>query len=439
MRLLRLIICSVAALCLAHNAACAESVRYSIHMRDGVKIAAVETQTRNGVQYVPVSGIVRQVGGGCQITPERAQLDLTEKSAWLRPNNPQVSASLGIFLLGSPVVQSGNEVLIATGDVAIFFDKAFRLAARRLVSAPPAQAPQTTQPPTPPPQPEAPVVKLPDQSELQALEPLETENQLVDEMPLDALEPLQPAVPGPAELEPLRAEMAPTPYLPEPAALEPLDVAKAAGPAAPVQRPLNRNLEIVVIDPGHGGADPGCQGPSGVTEQAVVVGVAEQLRQALEKVAGVKTVFTRERESSPSRTERVFVANSQQGDLLISLHAGTAFSPDPRGCRLFVCVPDGDSAGHRYAGQSLNIAREVGRTVEESTGVACGGIYQVDCQVVQDVAMPGLMVEVGMLTNPEEEKLLATTDYQSKVAAGIANGVAEYIKSRNSSKSESKP
>jgi len=440
MHLSRLIILSLAVLCLAHLAAGADPVRYSIHLGDGARTATVESETRNGVQYVPLSGIVRQVGGGCEVNAERAQLDLAEKSAWLRANNPQVSASLGIFLLGAPVVRSGSDVLIAASDVAMFFDKAFRLAARRLAPAPPLQSPPAKEPsgpPQPQPRPE-PVTRLPREPEPHVLEPLGPAGQLVEELPLDTLEPLEPSAPEPAELEPLPDRIAPTPYLPEPAALEPLEVAKASGPAVPLQRPVDRKIEVVVIDPGHGGADAGCQGPSGVTEDSVAVGVAEQLRQALEKVAGVKTVFTRERESSASCNERVFVANSQKGDLLISLHAGTALSPAPRGCRLFVCDEKGDSSGRRYAAHSLEIAREVGAAIEESAGAACGGIYRIDCHVVQDVAMPGLMVEVGMLTNPEEEKLLATGDYQAKIAAGIANGIRKYIESRSSKKPEKK-
>jgi len=384
-------------------------VGFSVSTREGVKTARVEPVDRNGVVYVPLGALVSQVGGGYKMTPDRAQIDLAGKSAWLRPNTTQVSASLGIFVLGAPVVQAGNDVLIAASDVAVFFEKAFRLAAKQQGAAP-----------------SAPV--QPVEPEPQAIEPLGTEQP--DEAPVESLEPLvkQVAVetlpaPGVAAVEPAEGAALPTDGIPGAG-----PIAKAAErPAVGAERPVDRPIGVVIIDPGHGGNDIGCQGTTGVTEEAVVFAVAEKLQQALEQGSPLKTVLTRDKERSVSRTERVFLAHGRKGDLLISLHAGAALSGAQQGCRVFVCGPGGGFAGGRYAARSREVAGAVAAGVEEATGRRSGGIYQLGCHVVREAAMPGLMIEVGMLTNPEEERLLATEDYQAKLAGGIATGIKKYM------------
>ncbi|MCX5771500.1 MAG: N-acetylmuramoyl-L-alanine amidase [Candidatus Hydrogenedentes bacterium] len=402
---------------------------FSVTTRGGVKTARVQPVDRNGVLYVPLGALVSQVGGGYKMTPDRVQIDLAEKSAWLRSNNTQVSASLGIFVLGAPVVQSGNDVLIAASDVAVFFEKAFRLAANQQAPAAPA-----AHPPAPPVQPLEP--------EPQALEPLGTEPP--DEAPVKSLEPLVKQVAVETLPAPVEGPTAPAPEVtappggaPDAAENAPVPAGKVPGEAltarpeareAPVvERPVDRPVAVVIIDPGHGGNDAGCQGPAGVTEAAVVFAVAEKLQQALEQGSPLKTVLTRDKERSVPRTERVFVANGRKGDLLISLHTGAALSAGQQGCRLFVCGPAGSFAGAPFAERSRQIAAVVAAGIAEATGRGSGGIYQLGCHVVQEAAMPGLMIELGMLTNPEEEQLLASEDYQAKLAGGIAAGIKKYM------------
>jgi len=404
-------------------------ISFSVSMREGVKTARVEPVDRNGVLYVPLGGLVSQVGGGYKMTPDRAQIDLAEKSAWLRPNHTQVSASLGIFVLGAPVVQSGNDVLIAASDVAVFFEKAFRLAAKQQGAA---TATTSGPPPVRPVQPVEP--------EPQALEPLATAEQ-PDEAPVESLEPLvkQVAVetlPAPADGATAAGTEVTAPPDGAPSAAEPADSEPGAGlmgkapkreaPAAP-DRPVDRPVAVVIIDPGHGGNDVGCQGLTGVTEDAVVFVVAEKLQQAIEQGSPLKTVLTRDKAWSVPRAERVFLANGGKGDLLISLHTGAALSAGQQGCRVFVCGSAGGFAGARYAGRSREVAAAVASGIEAATGQRSGGIYQLGCHVVQEAAMPGLMIEVGMLTNPEEERLLASEDYQAKLAGGIAAGIKKYM------------
>jgi len=401
-------------------------ISFSVSTREGVKTGRVEPVDRNGVLYVPLGALVSQVGGGYKMTPDRAQIDLAEKSAWLRPNTPQVSASLGIFVLGAPAVQSGNDVLIAASDVGVFFEKAFRLAAKQqgpaASSAPPVTPVQVVEP------------------EPEAIEPLATA-ELPDEAPVESLEPLvkQVAVetlPAPGDgATAAGTEVTAPPDGTPPGAAEPTDsspgaapIAKAGAPTGVVaERPVDRPVAVVIIDPGHGGNDVGCQGGTGVTEEAVVFAVAEKLQQALEQGSPLKTVLTRDKAWSVPRAERVFLAHGRKGDLLISLHAGAALSGAQQGSRVFVCGPGGRFAGARYAERSRDVAGAVATGIEQATGRRSGGIYQLVCHVVEEAAMPGLMVEIGMLTNPEEERLLAAEDYQAKLAGGIAAGIKTYM------------
>jgi N-acetylmuramoyl-L-alanine amidase len=379
-----------------------------VSTREGVKTASVELVNRNGVVYVPLGALVSQVGGGYKMSPDRVQIDLAEKSAWVRPNNTQVSASLGIFVLGAPVVQAGNDVLIAAGDVSVFFEKAFRLAAKQQGSAEP-QAPAEPQTPEPPVEPEP-----------QAIEPLEARQP--DEAPAESLEPLvkQPA----AETLPAKADETAVPADALPSANP---TSKPSGGPAAAGRAVDRPVAVVIIDPGHGGADAGCPGASGIAESALAYAVAEKLRQAIEQGSSVKTILTRDKDRAASRAERVLMAHARKGDLLICLHAGAALSTAQQGCRLFVCGSGGEGAGAQYADRSRALAAAVAAGIAEATGRGSGGIYQSSCHVVREAAMPGLMIEIGMLTNPEEGRLLASEDYQAKLAGGIAAGIKKYM------------
>ncbi len=188
---------------------------------------------------------------------------------------------------------------------------------------------------------------------------------------------------------------------------------------------------LVVIDPGHGGADPGAVGQSGLLEKDVVLWVANSLEPLLNRVA----VYTRKvrdgdydlaqnaRNPSGSRKtadlrERVTQANEVDADLYISLHANSFPSPRWSGAQTFYYP--GKEEGRRLA---ESIQRRLVEAFPENRRTARPGEYFV----LRETEMPAVVVEIGFLSNPQEEELLATPDHQRKLADAIYRGIVDFL------------
>ena len=383
----------------------AARVVFSVRMGDAQRAADVEVFYRRAVPHVSLNYLVRQLGGGCRVTAERVQVDLAAQSAWLAPEETQVNASLEAFSLGHPVVRQGGDVLMALSDVAPFFHKAFRLELQQqtLVEAPVAA----------PGEPEA-------------------------EMALSPLEPLTSPAPTPGPAIPADSEGAETGDLAPELFIEELTPLRreevAPGPPTPAPRTVDRDVRVVIIDPGHGGSDAGIVGSGGLRECDLALAVALQLEELIEKTAHVEALLTREKDRPLTRRERVTFANTNRGDLLLSIHAGAAFSPQAHGFEIYCCKEGQDvaagtlpeaapSGGSAYAARSRAIAEQVAAALAQATEAEPRGVRQLRCHLLTDLAMPGLLIEVGFLTNPSEEAMLETQAYQTALAEGIAAGV----------------
>jgi N-acetylmuramoyl-L-alanine amidase len=355
-----------------------EGAGFSVRIQNALRSASVDTVERQGVTYVSLPALIRQFGGGCTVTPERVQVDVASKTAWLRLNAEEVTSSLGSFALGHPVLESGDEALIAVSDAVALFDKAFFLDLRADKAAVKA-APAT------------------ETLEAPAAEP-----------------PVVPAAPNAAAPPP-----APQPVPPEP----------PSPPAAP-KRPANRPIQVVVIDPGHGGPDMGCQGPAGAKESALDLTVALKAQKALQAAdATLKVILTREKDQGFGRQDRASFAENGKGDLLVSLHCGTSLAPAASGVEVFCGLAQEGQArpGDAYVTRSLGIAKSVGERLAGQTGAKNRDVRRMPCALISDVPMCGVLIEVGCLTTPEEEAAMQTDAYQDQIAQGIAAGIAKYL------------
>lgn len=186
----------------------------------------------------------------------------------------------------------------------------------------------------------------------------------------------------------------------------------------------------VAIDPGHGGVDPGAVGVRGTLEKDVVLAIAKLL-DPLMKRAGAETLLlreddrelatdpggygTRQRRDLSLRAER---ANAFGADVYISLHANSFPSPKWSGAQVFY-EPDNE-ASRRLA---IAIQERLAQTFPGNNRKARPGDYFV----LKKAQMPGVVVEVGFLSNPEEERLLGTLAHQRQVAEAILLGVADFF------------
>ncbi len=186
----------------------------------------------------------------------------------------------------------------------------------------------------------------------------------------------------------------------------------------------------VVIDPGHGGPDPGAVGRTGLKEKDLVLDISRRLRKYLGR-AGVYVTMVREDDRDFGRTwtsllarkredlsYRADLANRTQADLYLSIHANSI--PDPRW-----------SGAQVFYNPGRSFARELAASIQSAFAAHLGPNYRraeaADYRVLNDVQMPAATVEVGFLSNQYEEALLGTDDYREKIAAAIFQGVLHYF------------
>jgi N-acetylmuramoyl-L-alanine amidase len=236
------------------------------------------------------------------------------------------------------------------------------------------------------------------------------------------------------------------------------------------QVPLDiSGIRTVVIDPGHGGRDPGAVGPTGVMEKNVVLGIGLELKKMLEK-AGLKVYMTRERDVFVPLRERTRFANDKRADIFVSLHTD-AIDGDKRrrdaikGYKVYflshakneedkmvamrenaVIEFEGTDAMQNYdalndvlnslaGAEFLRESQELSIIIEQSLGANVKriprlhlGVGQANFWVLNGALMPSVLVEVGFISNSEEEKLLADKRIQFQQAAAISEAILKFKK-----------
>jgi len=222
-----------------------------------------------------------------------------------------------------------------------------------------------------------------------------------------------------------RDTVMPDPQPDEAIEFEPIDPSLLRGEAG-VQR--------IVLDPGHGGADTGVVGSEGLEEKALVLAVSERLAALLDDEVGATVSLTRSTDRAMSIIERARFAVEQDADFVVSLHAGASLSSSAFGFEIFYPAGVADLPGtDRQSEQSAAMAAHLEQGLRSTTENPSRGIRSAPLRHVPVVEMPGIVVELGCLTNPSEEALLATEAYQGKLAQGIADGIAAYAKQADAS------
>lgn len=183
---------------------------------------------------------------------------------------------------------------------------------------------------------------------------------------------------------------------------------------------------LVVIDPGHGGAQPGAISPNGIKEKDVNLEISLKLQAAL-KNAGYNVLMTREGDTTLDNYERANFANRNLASLFLSIHANSAENFSAKGIEvLYAPAP---KSTFKENGQKL-FTESIIEEVSRSTGAKARGIIErPKLVVVRETKMPSLLLEVGFLSNPEEERLVTNSDYQNKIVSGITSGINKYFDS----------
>jgi len=231
---------------------------------------------------------------------------------------------------------------------------------------------------------------------------------------------------------------------------------------APV-RPADRR--IVVIDPGHGGIETGATGPGGMVEKDVTLDLARRLKRALERDRRLEVVLTRDEDRLVGLDERTAIANHNRADLFLSIHMNAASRATAHGAETYflsadatddaartlaalenrgaergddvVVTVDGeqrnlqlvlwDLAQNQYLAESSALAESMQRHLNELTGTRDRGVRQAPFRVLMGATMPAVLVEVGFVTNPEEETKFRTDAYREQVVQAMTRAVHEFV------------
>lgn len=221
---------------------------------------------------------------------------------------------------------------------------------------------------------------------------------------------------------------------------------------------------VIILDPGHGGAQEGAIGPQGVFEKNVCLQIAFKLKALLQKSVGAQVFLTREKDALVHLSDRVEFANKKTPTLFVSIHANSmptrkqrevtsgietyflsASATDDNARRtadrenaesLHSLVPRGeDTLAYILADlerseahvDSSRLAYAIHQKLIEGTAAQDRGVQQAPFYVLMGVTAPAVLVEVGFISHPEEGKKLKDAAYQDTVASAIASGVKEFL------------
>ena len=185
--------------------------------------------------------------------------------------------------------------------------------------------------------------------------------------------------------------------------------------------------KTIVLDPGHGGSDPGAIGMVlGVTDAEVGLNVCNALKPMLE-AAGAKVIMTRSDASGfLSVGERAQLSNNVNADLFVSVHANSAKpNTKPNGTQVYYYAPSSSLTLAAQKPIRVELARLVSDNIKGQTGRQ-SDIYTKNLGVLRENDSPCILVETGFLSNAEEEALLADPNYINKIATGIYQGIVQY-------------
>jgi len=306
--------------------------------------------------------------------------------------------------------------------------------------------------------------------------------------PPPAAHPPRPAAAPAAAAPPRHAREVPAPPPPRPADLAPTPAATEAKPAPAAEparaeaarpeaqpaslspapggnaalRPHDGGLPVIVIDPGHGGIDPGAIGVSGIYEKHITLAMARELKAALERTGRYQVHLTRDRDVFIRLRDRVAIARQYGADLFISLHADAVQNPSIRGLSIYTLSQNSSDAESQALAEKENKADLIAgvdlshesadvagilidlaqrETMNRSAAFAAEAVDEVGQEfslldnthrfagfaVLKAPDVPAVLIEMGYLSNEAEEKQLRQPTYRARLAKSIAHAIERFF------------
>jgi N-acetylmuramoyl-L-alanine amidase len=235
----------------------------------------------------------------------------------------------------------------------------------------------------------------------------------------------------------------------------------AASARLPGRKPALPYLPVVVLDPGHGGIDPGAIGPRGVYEKSIVYPTAVELARLLKATRRFRVALTRAADEFVALRERVARARALHADLFLAIHADALPNPAMRGLSVFTLSAEAsdreaaaladsenrdfvdgvrlsrepraignillDLARRQTDNLSIEFARDIVVELGHEVTLLDHPQRSADFAVLTAPDIPSVLVELGCLSNPGEERLLQQPAYRRRLACGLARAVGVYF------------
>jgi N-acetylmuramoyl-L-alanine amidase len=222
-------------------------------------------------------------------------------------------------------------------------------------------------------------------------------------------------------------------------------------------------IKTIVIDPGHGGKDPGAVGPKGLREKDIVLAVSKKLGKILREKHGVNVVYTRKRDTFVPLNERTEIANAKGADLFISIHTNASRKKSARGIETYFLNWTNNREALRVAARENKISFNKMQKVQDELNLILNDLarnnkrqesmrlaYSVQSSMVNllkkdyrsvknlgvkyalfyvlvGAEMPSILVEISFISNREEERRLAKDSFKEMIANALAKGINTYI------------
>ncbi|MBD1218036.1 MAG: N-acetylmuramoyl-L-alanine amidase [Aphanizomenon flos-aquae Clear-A1] len=185
------------------------------------------------------------------------------------------------------------------------------------------------------------------------------------------------------------------------------------------RRPVRQGKIVVIIDPGHGGKDPGAIGIGGVQEKNIILPIGKRIAEILER-NGIQVIMTRDSDYFVTLPGRVTIAEQANASVFVSIHANSAGENRPE--------VSGLETYHYDTG--LTLARIVHSKILQSLNIRDRSVRRARFYVLRKNSMPAILVETGYLTGRDDVAKLRTSAYQNQMAEAIAQGILQYLRSR---------
>ncbi|MFC3908788.1 N-acetylmuramoyl-L-alanine amidase [Legionella dresdenensis] len=242
---------------------------------------------------------------------------------------------------------------------------------------------------------------------------------------------------------------------------------RTAPPAIPERRIPVKALRdvVIVLDPGHGGKDPGATGPRKSLEKNVTLAIALKLKQIIDRQPGMKAVLTRNSDYYVGLRDRLNIARKYGGDIFISIHADAFINQQSNGASVFALSQRGatseaarwlaekenyselggvnlsgldddsglvrtvliDLSQTATIGASLRMGDRVLRNLDTITSLHNNKVEQARFMVLKSPDIPSILIETGFISNPREESNLTSPYYQVKLTQAVFQGVKNYF------------